>query len=203
VLEPLKAMDRLALASTPAGTPRQPAGRRADLARRRARGLTLLELALVMAVLAILGAIAVPSMAARLRTERLQTAAEMFAADIADARHEAARRGQSLHVEAMAASASNPAAGPAWCWSVATAATCPCGDAVTAACRLKTVPAKEHPGVNLVQTQAVHLQPDGQANPVLAAVFAAGDRQLQVQVSRFGRARVCDPAGTSSRAPRC
>lgn len=176
------------------------------------RGLTLLELVLVMAVLAVLGALAVPSMAARLRTERLQTAAEMLAADIADARHEAARRGQALHIEAQARSASSPSSGPAWCWSVATAGACPCGEAAAAStttppaaasCRLKTVPAEEHPGVSLVQAQPVHLQPDGLASPVLAAVFAAGDRQLQVQVSRFGRARVCDPAGASGRVPRC
>jgi len=163
------------------------------------RGLTLLELAVVMAVLAVLGALAVPSMSARLRAERLQTAAEMLAADIADARHEAARRGQALHVEA------NAQAGPAWCWSVATSPQCPCGDtnATTRACRLKAVPAREHPGVSLVQTEPVHMQPDGQANPVLAAVFAAGDRKLHVQVTRFGRARVCDPVAATSRVPRC
>ncbi|MBL8346808.1 MAG: prepilin-type N-terminal cleavage/methylation domain-containing protein [Rubrivivax sp.] len=197
-------MDHHAPPSKPKTAACRPAERGAQFARRRERGLTLLELAIVMAVLAILGAMAMPSMAARLRAERLQATAEMFAADIADARHEAARRGQTLHVDAMAASSSNPTSGPAWCWSVATAAACPCGDAAAAAaCRLKAVPAKEHPGVQLVQAQPVHVQPDGQANPVLAAVFAAGDRQLQVQVSRFGRARVCDPGGASSRVPRC
>lgn len=168
------------------------------------RGLTLLELAIAMAVLAILGALAVPSMATRLRAERLQTAAEMYAADIADARHEAARRGQALHVEARAAEAPSASAAPAWCWSVAVSAGCPCGDAAAAsACRLKIVPAQEHPGVQLVQSHPVKVQPDGQATPTLAAVFAAGDRQLHVQISRFGRARVCDPAGASNRVPRC
>lgn len=179
---------------------------------RAQRGLTLLELAVVLAVLAVLGALALPSMAARLRVERLQAAAEMLAADIADARHEAARRGQALHIEGRAAEGS----GPAWCWSVATAPACPCGSEspapssspgtvspTAAACRLKTVPAGDHPGVTLVQSQPVHVQPDGQANAVVAAVLAAGDRQLQVQVSRFGRARVCDPAGASTRVPRC
>ncbi|MFO1286584.1 MAG: prepilin-type N-terminal cleavage/methylation domain-containing protein [Rubrivivax sp.] len=91
---------------------------------RAQRGLTLLELAVVLAVLAVLGALALPSMAARLRGERLQTAAEMLAADIADARHEAARRGQALHIEGRAADSG----GPAWCWSVATAPGCPCGN---------------------------------------------------------------------------
>ena len=87
---------------------------------RRRRGLTLLELSIVMAVLAILGALAVPSMAERLAGERLLSAASMYAADIADARHEAARRGQPLHVQASA--------GPAWCWAVATHAPCACGE---------------------------------------------------------------------------
>jgi type IV fimbrial biogenesis protein FimT len=182
------------LAASPAHPRRTPG--------RRARGLTLLELAVVMAVIAVLGALAVPSMAARLRTERLWTTAEMFAADIADARHEAARLGQPLHIEARAAEST--ASGAAWCWAVATTASCPCGDAAAAAaCRLKIVPAQEHPGVGLLQAQPVRLLPDGQASPVLAAVFTAGDRQLHVSVSRFGRARVCDPAGASSRAPRC
>ncbi|MFO1266354.1 MAG: GspH/FimT family pseudopilin [Rubrivivax sp.] len=48
----------------------------------------------------------------------------MLAADIADARHEAARRGQALHIEGRAADSG----GPAWCWSVATAPGCPCGN---------------------------------------------------------------------------
>jgi type IV fimbrial biogenesis protein FimT len=193
-----------------------------------ARGLTLLELAIVMAVLAVLSALAAPSMAARLRAERLLSAAEMFAADIADARHEAARRGRALHVQALAVApptatalqGGKPVAGAAsWCWAVATQAACPCaGETEFAAaaeaavagqtgaaslCRLKTVPAREHPGVALLSAEPVRLDPDGQASAGLAAVFAAGDRQLQVQVSRFGRARVCDPDGRSSRVPRC
>ncbi len=173
------------------------------------RGLTLIELAIAMAVLAVLSAIAVPGMAARLRAERLQSAAEMLAVDIADARHEAARRGSALHVEARAD-------GAAWCWSVATQAACPCAVAADApgapvapsagqpsGCRLKTVPGREHPGVSLDRSQAVRLDAEGQASPVLAAVFSSGDRKLQVHVTRFGRARVCDPLGTSPKVARC
>ena len=178
-------------------TPRSPRSPRTPT-----RGLTLLELAMVMAVLVVLASLAVPGMTAHLRAERLHTAAQLLAADIADARHEAARRGQTLHIESHAAAGGTAA----WCWSVATTPTCPCGtveDATAQTCRLKTVPASDHPGVWLLQSEPVHLQPDGQASPVLAAVFAAGERQLQVQVSRFGRARVCDPAGRSHRVPKC
>ena len=160
----------------------------------RRRGLTLLELSIVMAVLAILGALALPSMAERLSSDRLLSAASMYAADIADARHEAARRGQPLHVQASA--------GPAWCWAVATHAPCACGES-TPSCRLKAVAARDHPGVSLLQSEAVRLDPDGQASPVRAAVFGAGERRLQVEVSRFGRARVCDPTGNLHRVAKC
>ncbi|MCW5635799.1 MAG: prepilin-type N-terminal cleavage/methylation domain-containing protein [Rubrivivax sp.] len=166
------------------------------------RGLTLLELVVVMAVLAVLGAMAVPGMSAHLRSGRLVAAAELMAADIADARHEAARRGQTLHVGMQLAGTGSPS----WCWAVATTATCPCGasdDATAPTCRLKVVPATDHPGVQLVQAGPVRMHADGQADPVLAAVFTAGDRRIEVHVSRFGRARVCDPSGRSARVAKC
>ena len=63
--------------------------------------------------------------------------------------------------------------------------------------------ARDHPGVSLLQTEAVRLDPDGQASPVRAAVFGAGERRLQVEVSRLGRARVCDPIGSLSLVAKC
>lgn len=176
--------------------------------KRVTRGLTLLELAIVLAVLVVLAALAAPTMASRLRNERLHATAEMLAIDIAEARHEAARRGAALHVEAQPD-------GAGWCWSVATTPACTCagepnaaatasaGTAAPGLCRLKRVAAAEHPGVILAQAEPVRLGPDGQANTAVAATFVAGDRRLQVQVSRFGRARLCDPEGKHTRVARC
>jgi type IV fimbrial biogenesis protein FimT len=64
---------------------------------RRYAGLTLIELCAVLAVLALLSALALPSLGHRLDRQRLHAAAETLAADLADARFEAARRGQPLH----------------------------------------------------------------------------------------------------------
>ncbi|MBL8324414.1 MAG: GspH/FimT family pseudopilin [Rubrivivax sp.] len=172
------------------------------------RGLTLLELVIVLAVLVVLAALATPGLASRLRHERLLGAAEALATDIAEARHEAARRGSTLHVEARRD-------GAQWCWSVATNAGCPCdpgtaapadiapGGPEAAPCRLKSVRAAEHPGVGLAHIEPVRIGADGQSSAAVAATFVAGERQLQVQVSRFGRTRVCDPQGQNARVPRC
>jgi len=78
---------------------------------RQRRGFTLLELMIGLAVLAVLATLAVPSMGSALQRQRLRAAAEHLAADLNEARFEATRRGQILHVL--------PRSGPAWCWAVA------------------------------------------------------------------------------------
>jgi type IV fimbrial biogenesis protein FimT len=165
----------------------------------RAPGLTLLELAMVLAVAAILGALAVPSLSARLERQRTQAAAEKLAGDLAEARFEAARRGQPLSVW--------PQPGAAWCWAVATTAACDCRDAQ--ACLIRTVRSTDHPGVRLMQGQAVRLDPLGSANGAeaggtAAAVFETrrGER-LRVTVSALGRAHVCAESGGWPRVPAC
>ena len=84
-------------------------------------GLTLLELSIALALLAVLGAIAVPSLGSRLDQQRLYGAAEALVADVNEARFEAARQGRPLHVVMQS--------GDNWCWAVATLASCPCGQA--------------------------------------------------------------------------
>ena len=77
--------------------------------RRSFAGLTLLELAIAIAVMAILGSLALPPFAARLSRERLSRAAETLSADISEARFQAARKGHALHLRSQA--------GGDWCWS--------------------------------------------------------------------------------------
>lgn len=105
-------------------------------------GFTLLELVVTLAVMAVLGTLALPSLGQRVDRARLAGAAEGLAADIAEARFEAARLGRSLHVQARD--------GTDWCWSVANAPGCGC--AAAQACQLKTVRASDHPGVRLLES---------------------------------------------------
>ena len=159
-----------------------------------ARGLTLIELVITLAVLAILSAVALPSIGASLDRHRLQASAQALAADIGAARFEAARRGQALHLQAIA--------GPDWCWSVSVNPDCPCGQ--PRACQLQNVRAVDHPGVQIVSAQDLRLEGAGIAQAGTAALLQSrrGDR-LRVDVSALGRTRICSVSGTWPTLPRC
>ena len=161
----------------------------------RGRGLTLIEIVVALAVLAVLGTLALPGLGARADRERVVGAAESLAADLHEARFEAARQGRALHVAAQVA--------PAWCWSVATAPDCPCGSGQ--ACELRSAREPDHPGVRLAAAGAVTLGADGRAEAPgtgFELVSARGLR-LRVQVSAMGRAHVCSLQGDLPRHPRC
>ena len=158
------------------------------------RGLTLLELVIALAVLAVLSTLALPSMQSRVARARLHSAAEALAADLAQARFEAARRGQALHLEVTT--------GPAWCWAVATTPGCACAQAQP--CQLKAVHAQDHPGVRLLQAGAARLDPRGVADGNPGATFEGGrDEQLRVDLLPLGRTRICTGRGDALRYPKC
>jgi type IV fimbrial biogenesis protein FimT len=161
---------------------------------RRPTGLTLLELAIALAVLAVLGTLAVPSFSARLARERLAATAELLAGDLAEARYQAAQRGQPLHLE--------PSPGATWCWAVTTVSGCGCER--SQACQVRRVLSTEHAQVQILEGQAVHLAPDGTASAQRVATLAtpSGDR-LGVELLALGRTRICVAAGTSTRYPAC
>jgi type IV fimbrial biogenesis protein FimT len=159
-----------------------------------ARGLTLIELVIGLAVLAVLGALALPTLSGRLEQQRLDTAAEMLVADINEARFEAARQRRTVHVVLQP--------GAAWCWAVATDPTCPCGQAQ--ACELHRTRGDDHAGVALVQGRTLHLLANGQAEaPGSALLESRNGSQRRVELQSLGRARVCAARGASTRYAPC
>lgn len=161
------------------------------------RGLTLLELVIALAVTAMLASLALPTLGARLDRARLQGAAEALAADLGEARFEAARRGGALFVETADA-----AGGAAWCWAVAVNPGCSCG--APQACQLHVARGADHPGVKLVAGLSARLEPSGEAKATQAATLegARGDR-LRVELSNLGRPRICAEKGNWPRLPSC
>jgi type IV fimbrial biogenesis protein FimT len=173
------------------------------------RGLTLLEVLAVLAVVAVLASLTLGSMGALAQRHQLTAAAEALAADLVEARMEAARSGQVLHVQSQWSALVAPA-GNRWCWSVATDAGCDCQAAVAPSCRLKAVRADDHPGVSLLQPLEVRLNPLGTADGMALSAelqSARGDR-LRVELGALGRTRICVPAtpatpGGVGRHPAC
>ena len=165
-----------------------------QLAQHLQRGLTLLEISIALALLAVLGAVAVPSLGARLDQQRLYTAAEAMVADVNEARFEAARQGRALHVVMQT--------GDNWCWAVATQENCPCGQAQ--ACELRNSQPRDHAGVRLLAGQTLHLGANGRAEAGGSATLESrrGSR-LRVDVQLLGRPRVCTLTGSAVRYPAC
>jgi type IV fimbrial biogenesis protein FimT len=162
-------------------------------ARCRHRGLTLIEIAIAIAVLAILATIAMPSLAERIARQRLVTTAETLALDLAETRLEAAQSGLPLHLVFDRRSD--------WCYAVARSAGCGCREAQ--ACQLKVVRAEDAPGVSLVEAEDARFE--GSALPIQGGTVllrgAGGRQQLQVGLSPLGRPRVCSPTGLKGYAP--
>lgn len=154
---------------------------------RRQQGLTLIEIAIALALLALLATLALPSFGSMLSRHRLAAAAEELAVDLAQARFIAAQSGQPMHVVFRP--------GPDWCYAVARAPGCDCRG--TQACQLKTVRADDMPGVALVAAEDAGFDPAAVATTGGRASWQTrqGDDALQVRLSGLGRAHVCTSSG--------
>ncbi len=151
---------------------------------RRERGLTLLELMLALGIVAVLTTLALPSFGNIVARHRLKAAAENLSMDLAELRFEAARRSQALHV--------NFSTGTDWCYALATVSGCDCK--VEQSCQIKTVRARNHPGVQLVAGQDLLFQ--AQTGVGLAGAFGIGSgavlqgadgAQVRVGLTPLGR----------------
>lgn len=165
-----------------------------------APGFTLLELAIALAITAILAAMAVPSFGSLVARQRLHAAAEHLRADIALARQEAGRRAQPVHLVFQP--------GSQWCYSLGTG---PVGDCLkqpggAGSGLIKVVRGADQPGVQLLLATPMTL--DGRTGGSLRAEglarFASAEgQQLQVRLSAMGHASVCAPAAAIAGTPAC
>jgi type IV fimbrial biogenesis protein FimT len=169
-----------------------------DDGKRRQRGLTLLELAIVVAITAIVAATAAPSFTALIDARRLDGAATRLAADIQLARSEAIARNQPLRLSLFAGTG-------ATCWIVHSGvpADCRCGDAAGAVCgagarTIKGVVLATHERVSVAGNVAsIAFDPlHGTSTPTgtLRLVGARGGAVHHV-VNVVGRVRSCSPDG--------
>lgn len=150
----------------------------------RRRGLTLIELMIGLAIMAVLMSLAVPSLGQYLQRQRLKATAQGLEADLKEARFEAARRGSAVGVVFNG--------GADWCYAITTSPDCDCR--VQQACRLKTVRGSDLRGLNLLQSSNTRFDPasgtTGYSGSAATWGISSGE-QLRVNVSALGRASVC------------
>lgn len=159
------------------------------------RGLTLIELMIGLGIVAVLSAMAAPSLGNWLARQRTKAAAMNLVADLADARHEAARLHKVLRV--------NFEPGSQWCYVITTDPTLGC--AAEGAAVLKRVRSTEHPGVVLGAAAPIdlHGSPDRLQAMAQVPLASAHGEPLRVKLSMLGRASVCAPAGGYTGVPSC
>lgn len=158
----------------------------------RNTGITLVELVLTIAVLAILAGAGVPPMLALLERMRLGSAAEALRGDLLLARSEAIRRNTPVTV-----SIRSDAAHTRWCYALNTGDGCDCfrpGD-----CRLRHAPGRGGSSTEFKRLRlgsnfrggVLRFFPARGTATAGTAWLAAGGHRVQIKVSALGRVRAC------------
>lgn len=201
-----------AFSRAPPGPPRQRTGRCDTVdkspvkaySRPRARGVTLAEMLVVVAILAIIAAVAVPAFDDYFTRARVKRAAEDVHGLVLQAKAEGPIRDQNLSLSI------NPGA---WCVGFGPAPGCDCtGAAGDTACAInvagtpvrQVVAGADHPEVTLTTTfpgnGTTFSRLRGNASPGGRITLASGDWALDIRVGVSGRIRLCTPAGANGLA---
>jgi type IV fimbrial biogenesis protein FimT len=168
--------------------------------RQKNAGFTLLETMIVIAIIGILAAIAVPSFQDMIETNRLKQAVESFQSDMQFARTEAIKRSMDIIVSRTTGDAG------AWCYGLArktsvSKTSCDCAETDVADadyCDIKIVS-----GTNFSTTNMDSASGNSSfsfrrgtigANGV---TFSTANYEARVVFSDTGRIRICTPAGST------
>lgn len=168
------------------------------------RGLTLMELIVTVAILAILVALAVPSFNAFLAKGRLSGAAEALAQDLQLARSEALRRNDDVRLSFSP--------GAAWCYgSVAGTTACDC---TQGSCTLRRVDNSDYAGVTITSVTfggntATFTARQGLGNAGAVEFNHPNAGTLRVSLGTTGQSdpagqvRICSTSGGLAHHPAC
>ncbi len=162
------------------------------------RGFTLIELTIVLAVSCLLAAASWPSYTAMVARQQLQSAVQQLQVDMALAREQASRLARPVTLSFQP--------GAQWCYALSANGPVSCREAASAVGIIKRVSASDHPGVLLLEAQAMAWDPrtGGRLGQQGLARFASrAGQQLQVGLNRLGRGQTCTPSAALAGTPRC
>lgn len=172
--------------------------------RRTASGLTLVELMVVVAILAIIATVAVPAYQGMVQRQRLAAAAEAVRAHVLYARSEAIKAGSSSHHIHIATNATP------WCLGISNSPdACNCNeDDITAsdACKfglvntMRNLSGADFAGITASSGDLSSIQVDSIRGGMTVSgtdrqmtLTSSGGEQLAVRVGLLGQVSICTP----------
>jgi prepilin-type N-terminal cleavage/methylation domain-containing protein len=152
-------------------------------------GLTLTELVFAIALIAILAAVAVPSLQDLLGQHRVKAAANTLSQDLRFGREESVRLGRNVHINFQGA--------PDWCWGLRFDKPCDCsGTTPGARCDISRAKSSDFKGVTLVHGQNTWFEHEqGRvAQPGATELLSTGGHRIRVELLANGRVHLCSVA---------
>jgi prepilin-type N-terminal cleavage/methylation domain-containing protein len=157
------------------------------------RGFTLIEAVVVMAVLAIILAAAVPSYSSYTARQRLRHAAELLELDLRRARELSVNENRNIHVSFHS--------GPQWCWGTSRQSACDCSTGLPR-CELGGMSFRDHKGTLLQSGQGITFEAGLGRALGWTRIGISNDRnqQLHIDLNPLGRPQIC---GADARKGSC
>lgn len=154
--------------------------------RRQAKGFTLIEVGIIMAVLGILLAIGVPSYAYLMARSRLRDAGDALANDLRKARAAAVQQNVPVFVSFQS--------GAQWCWGLARQQACDCQTGQPR-CDLGVTSYRSHPEAILQAGMGAEFEPKLGRAMRWSRVGLSNhkNQQLHVDLNPLGRPQICGP----------
>lgn len=173
----------------------------ASISTMTARGFTLIEMVVTIAVLGILLAIAVPSFNLFFEKFRTKRAAETLSGMLYQAKTEAVKRNQTV---SLVITTSN--SGATWCYGLVQGTNCDCTTSGTGACKLDGVEIKvtsaDYRGVSLTSpasgTAYSFDKVRGTVGANTTTFVSTNGYQVNTVVHALGRIKTCTPSGTGN-----
>lgn len=161
------------------------------------RGLTLVELLVVLAISAVLMALAMPSFFGLIYANRLRGAADVLLADLRLTMTESTKHGSDVLI-----SFQHNTDGSNWCYGLSRDTNCNCREANS--CQIDGVEQVTHgfdySGILISPTHGSYrFKPRRSTITAGNITFTARDgKQLRVLISGYGRIRNCSPSGNNN-----